>query len=169
MPAMLQEYNGEVWVVPERGVHIMRWRGDGVSGHPYPVSMDLRLDFLGLVTADLSASLDFYRALGVDVPETAADAPHVEVRLPSGLTLAWDTVETIRSFEPDWETPSGSARIALAFRAPSPAEVDASFTRARPLGTGGTEPWDAPWGQRYARITDPDGNTVDLYADQPAA
>lgn len=131
--------------------------------------MDLRLDFLGLVTADLPASLAFYRALGVEIPETDAAAPHVEVRLPSGLTLAWDSVETIRSFEPEWQAPTGSARIALAFRAPSPAAVDAAFALARPLGTGGTDPWDAPWGQRYARITDPDGNTVDLYADEPTA
>jgi uncharacterized glyoxalase superfamily protein PhnB len=26
------------------------------------------------------------------------------------------------------------------------------------------EPWDAPWGQRYATLHDPDGNGVDLCA-----
>ena len=25
-------------------------------------------------------------------------------------------------------------------------------------------PFDAPWGQRYATVLDPDGNSVDLYA-----
>jgi uncharacterized glyoxalase superfamily protein PhnB len=26
------------------------------------------------------------------------------------------------------------------------------------------DPFDAPWGQRYASMNDPDGNGVDLYA-----
>ena len=29
---------------------------------------------------------------------------------------------------------------------------------------GGKEPWDAFWGQRYAQVFDPDGNSVDLFA-----
>lgn len=29
---------------------------------------------------------------------------------------------------------------------------------------GGKEPWDAFWGQRYASVEDPDGNSVDLFA-----
>jgi hypothetical protein len=30
-------------------------------------------------------------------------------------------------------------------------------------------PWDAVWGQRYAVIHDPDGNSVDLFAPLPPA
>jgi hypothetical protein len=30
---------------------------------------------------------------------------------------------------------------------------------------GHKEPWDAFWGQRYAIVHDPDGNTVDLFAE----
>ena len=43
----------------------------------------------------------------------------------------------------------------------------ASATYARLTGAGydgRTEPWDAPWGQRYATVLDPDGNSVDLFA-----
>jgi hypothetical protein len=28
---------------------------------------------------------------------------------------------------------------------------------------GHKAPWDAPWGQRYALVRDPDGNAVDLF------
>ncbi|MFE2436947.1 glyoxalase, partial [Streptomyces sp. NPDC059409] len=28
-------------------------------------------------------------------------------------------------------------------------------------------PWDAPWGQRYAVVNDPDGHGVDLFAPLP--
>jgi len=29
---------------------------------------------------------------------------------------------------------------------------------------GSLNPYDAPWGQRYATVLDPDGNMVDLFA-----
>jgi len=41
----------------------------------------------------------------------------------------------------------------------------AMFARMVAQGhTAHKEPWDAFWGQRYARVIDPDGNVVDLFA-----
>src|SRR3989441_7101146 len=48
-----------------------------------------QLEALGIVTADLAASLRFYSALGVDVPNAEGD--HVEAALPGGIRLMWDT------------------------------------------------------------------------------
>ena len=126
--------------------------------------MKARLDLIGLVVEDMGRSLAFYRELGLDVPEDADGQPHVEVALPGGLRLAWDAQETIRSFDPDWRPASGGQQIGLAFRLDSPAEVDAAYERLVSLGYDGhKEPWDAPWGQRYALVRDPDGNGVDLF------
>jgi catechol 2,3-dioxygenase-like lactoylglutathione lyase family enzyme len=126
--------------------------------------MKARLDLIGIVVEDMARALAFYRELGLDVPQDADDQPHAEVTLPGGLRLAWDTEETIRSFEPSWQPPSGGARIGLAFRLDSPADVDAAYERLVSLGYDGhKEPWDAPWGQRYALVRDPDGNGVDLF------
>jgi catechol 2,3-dioxygenase-like lactoylglutathione lyase family enzyme len=126
--------------------------------------MKARLDLIGIVVKDMGRSLAFYRELGMDVPEDADGQPHVEATLPGGLRLAWDTVETIRSFLPDWEPPSGGQRIGLAFLLDSPPGVDAAYERLVSLGyEGHKEPWDAPWGQRYALVRDPDGNGVDLF------
>lgn len=128
--------------------------------------MRLTFDFIGIVTQDLAASLAFYRALGVDVPSGQEQAPHAEARLPSGMTLAWDPVDTVRGFQPDYELPTGENRIGFAFRAGSAAEVDRAYaevTAAYP-GSAHTPPWNAPWGQRYATVLDPDGNSIDLYA-----
>ena len=128
------------------------------------MSIDARLDVLGLVVADMAASLAFYRRLGVPVPPDADGAPHVEHVLPGGLRLAWDTEDTIRSFHPGWEPP-GSGRVALAFRVADPAAVDAAH--AELVGAGYRSelaPFDAPWGQRYATVLDPDGTGVDLFA-----
>lgn len=127
--------------------------------------MTPRLDLVGLVTADMPRSLAFYRLLGLDIPAEADTEPHVEVTLPGGLRLAWDTVETIRSFDPAWTPPTGGHGISLAFLCDSPAEVDSVTAALEAVGTTvHHQPWDAFWGQRYATVLDPDGNPVDLFA-----
>ena len=127
--------------------------------------MTPRPDLIGLVVADMAASLAFYRALGLDLPGDADGRPHVEHPLPGGLRLAWDTVATIRSFDPEWTPPTGSHRVALAFACDSPDEVDDTYNRLVAAGHEGHKaPWDAVWGMRYAIVHDPDGNAVDLFA-----
>ncbi|MEV6691891.1 VOC family protein [Micromonospora sp. NPDC051196] len=130
--------------------------------------MTPELDLIGMVTSDLARSVAFYRRLGIDIPPGAEREPHVEVRLPGGLRLAWDDVATIRSFDPDWTPPVGGSRTALAFRCAGPAEVDRWYAELTAAGGHGHRPpWDAVWGQRYAVVHDPDGNAVDLFAPLP--
>ena len=127
--------------------------------------MPLRLDVVGVVVADMARSLAFYRRLGLDLPPSADAEPHVEASLPGGLRMAWDTADVIRSFDPDWTPPSGGHGLGLAFLCESPAEVDATYAALVRAGhEGHLEPWDAFWGQRYAVVRDPDGNSVDLFA-----
>jgi len=127
--------------------------------------MQPQLDQIGIIAEDMARSLAFYRHLGLDLPPEADQQPHVDAELPGGLRLAWDTVETIRSFDPDWQPPSGGHRISLAFLFASPAEVDSGYEELVGLGySGHKEPWDAFWGQRYAMVEDPDGNVIDLFS-----
>jgi catechol 2,3-dioxygenase-like lactoylglutathione lyase family enzyme len=127
--------------------------------------MGPRLNVIGIIVADMARALAFYRRLGLDVPEAEDKAPHVEHVLGNGLKLAWDTVETIHSFDPDWAPPVGGSRVGLAFECESAAEVDRLYAELIAAGYEGyKEPWDAFWGQRYAVVHDPDGNGVDLYA-----
>ena|SRR5688572_24530401 len=131
--------------------------------------MPARLDLIGLVVQDMARSLAFYRRLGLAVPPDADGQPHVEATLPGSLRLAWDTEETIRSFDPDWTPPSGGDRMGLAFLLDSPAEVDRTYDELIALGYDGHKPpWDAFWGQRYAIILDPDGIGVSLFAPSDA-
>ena len=118
---------------------------------------------------DLQRSLDFYRLLGLSVPDRGGP-PHVAVELPGGNTLSFDTEETIAGMHPGWVPPtSSSSRVALAFGVASPAEVDALFEKLTAAGhAGALRPYDAPWGQRYATVADPDGNWVDLFAPLPS-
>ncbi|GGQ64256.1 VOC family protein [Couchioplanes azureus] len=120
---------------------------------------------IGLAVADLEKSLAFYRRLGLDIPAGAENAPHVEATLPGGVKLMWDTHETIRSFDPGFSPATGAGRVGLAFACAGPAEVDRTHAALVEAGHAShLEPWDAPWGQRYAVVLDPDGNGVDLFA-----
>lgn len=126
-----------------------------------------RFDLVGLVVDDLARSLAFYRRLGVDVQPDEDGSPHVEATLPGGMRIAWDTVETIRSFDPGWMP--GTGRLSLAFACDDPSDVDATYDDLVGAGfEGHLPPWDAFWGQRYATVHDPDGNSVDLFASLPA-
>jgi catechol 2,3-dioxygenase-like lactoylglutathione lyase family enzyme len=134
--------------------------------------MNARFDAFSIVTADLPASLDFYRRLGLDIPAGAEEAPHVEAGLPGGLRLLWDTEEVIGSFDKEWRPPAAGAgeRTGLAFRCDTPGEVDRVYGELTGAGyRGHLEPWDAVWGQRYAVVLDPDGLGVSLFADAPGA
>ncbi|MUL83934.1 MULTISPECIES: VOC family protein [unclassified Mycolicibacterium] len=127
--------------------------------------MPLKLNsaVIEIVAKDLQRSLDFYRLLGLAVPRP--DGPHVEVALPGGNRLAFDTEEVIAGMHPGWTPPTGAGRVALAFGVDSPADVDELYARLTGAGHPGTlKPFDAPWGQRYATVEDPDGTSVDLFA-----
>jgi uncharacterized glyoxalase superfamily protein PhnB len=127
--------------------------------------MTPRFEAIGVVVSDMRLALEFYRRLGLEFPEGAESEGHAEASV-AGVRMMLDTEETIRSFDPGWQPPSGGHRTALAFRCDSPGEVDATY--ADLLQHGGSahkEPWDAFWGQRYAEVEDPDRNIVDLFAD----
>ena|SRR5690242_13709510 len=116
-----------------------------------------------IVAHDLHRALDFYRLLGLEVP--APDGPHVELALPGGNRLAFDTEEVMAGMHAGWTPPTAAGRLALAFGLAAPAEVDELYERLTGAGHQGTlKPFDAPWGQRYATVEDPDGTSVDLFA-----
>lgn len=126
---------------------------------PQPV-----LDAIGVVVHDMSRSLAFYRALGLEFPDGAEHEAHVEATVGGGLRVMFDTIEVVTSFS-TWTPPSGGHRMGLAFLCESPAAVDATYHDLLARGfEGKTAPWDAFWGQRYAQVYDPDHNPVDLFA-----
>jgi uncharacterized glyoxalase superfamily protein PhnB len=122
-----------------------------------------QLNAIGIVASNMAESIRFYRLLGLDVPETP-DESHVDAFLPNGVRFMLDTEDTVRSFKEDWRRETGN-QIGLALECESATEVDEVYARVVDAGfEGEKEPWDAPWGQRYAQLRDPDGVPVDLYA-----
>ncbi|MER5948709.1 VOC family protein [Streptomyces sp. NPDC001904] len=119
--------------------------------------ISIRLDAIGVGTSDLAASLAFYRLLGLAFPEGAEQQPHVEAETAGGIRLMFDPDESAAD--------QGRGRIALAFHCGDAAGVDAAYEKVTAAGHHGeSKPFDAPWGQRYAVVHDPDGNQIDLFA-----
>jgi catechol 2,3-dioxygenase-like lactoylglutathione lyase family enzyme len=121
------------------------------------------LNAIGIACADMARSIAFYRALGLDVPETP-DEDHIDTFLPNGIRFMLDSEEVMRSFLPEWTRENGN-QVSLALECASPAEVDEVYARTIGAGfEGEKEPWDAFWGQRYAILIDPDDVRINLYA-----
>ncbi|MEO1290100.1 MAG: VOC family protein [Chloroflexota bacterium] len=129
--------------------------------------MQPKLDLIGIVVENMAKALAFYRAVGLDIPAEADGEGHVEITLDNGLRMAWDTYDIIRSFDDNWQPPTGHQQIGLAFLCDNPEMVDATWQKLIDLGyESNNDPFDAYWGQRYAQVKDPDGNVVDFFADK---
>jgi uncharacterized glyoxalase superfamily protein PhnB len=122
------------------------------------------LHMLNVVVADMSASLDFYRQLGVAVPGSAAAAGrHMQLRMPGGFSLELDTAESARLWHAGWRADPASVRVVIGFSLPTREVVDERYAAPTSAGYAGRQPpFDAFWGARYAIVADPDGNDVGL-------
>jgi uncharacterized glyoxalase superfamily protein PhnB len=120
------------------------------------------LHMLNVVVADMAASIEFYRRLGVAVPEGASGA-HVQLRTPSGFSLELDTEESARSWHAGWRADPTSVRVVIGFALADREAVDQRYADLVAAGYVGRQPpFDAFWGARYAVVADPDGNDVGL-------
>jgi uncharacterized glyoxalase superfamily protein PhnB len=127
------------------------------------------LNQIDLVVRDMEAAIAFYRALGVEIPEpaiwrTATGAHHVDITMPGGLIVHFDSAPLAKVYDRGWRAPSGpGTRIVLSFRVSSRDEVDRLHDHLTALGHPSAQPpFDAFWGARYAIVEDPDGNHVGL-------
>lgn len=127
--------------------------------------MGLGVYMVGVIVADLQRAADFYRLLGVDVPESVDGKAHVEVRMGE-LTFFLTTREQNARWDPNRVDPTGSGyRMILEFSLEDPALLDAKYAELLAAGhPGHTEPYWVTPQLRFAMVDDPDGNTVLLSA-----
>lgn len=121
----------------------------------------LELRVVNLIVKDMAATVAFYRRLGFDIPGDTTQA-HLDVHLPNGTILAWDTEELQRSLDRKYERRPGTGYgVTIEFWLPDRDSVDAKYVELAEAGYHGrADPFDASWGPRYALIDDPDGNTI---------
>lgn len=101
-----------------------------------------------LATHDMARTVRFYQALGFRMRYGGADAPFTSFHVGAGyLNLIAQPAERTWRW---W----GRAIFYVA-------DVDATYAQALAAGlTPAMAPSDAPWGERYFHITDPDGHEL---------
>ena len=130
---------------------------------------DLVLDQLNLICNDMEATISFYRLLGLDIPDNAVwrtetGPHHVEVKMPNGFELAFDSnaLACVYNSGSMQHTNSGTRNV-ISFRVQSSNNVDSICEKLKDLGHPvSQEPYNTFWGSRYAIIEDPDGNLIGI-------
>jgi uncharacterized glyoxalase superfamily protein PhnB len=122
-----------------------------------------------VIASDVGATVEFYRRLGVDVPQEAVwmhggEPHHVEVKMPNGAAIGIDSRTLTKSYDTVWPDQSGTI---LIFTVPDRKTVDELYAKMTAAGAvGHMEPIDVFWGSRYAIVDDPDGNHVGIMSPQ---
>ena len=126
--------------------------------------MSIQLETIGIVVGDMGKTLAFYRTLGLPIPDGLEGEDNVDFATPNGIVFGFLTEALAKQADPKFQTPHGQS-MNLQFLCTSPAEVDETYAKLIAAGyPSHVEPWDAFWGQRFARVKDPDNRIVNLYA-----
>lgn len=123
--------------------------------------------FIGLHfwVADMARCLDFYRAIGLDIPAGAESEPFLNLELPGGVHLAFATDEVTHWYDPTFVRGTGRVSNALQFALASRDAVDAMHAKLTSLGyESHLAPVDGHWGGRYCEVIDPDGNIAGFHS-----
>ena len=124
----------------------------------------MQIAAVAVSATELSRAVAFYELLGFRFPALEADAKHIEA--DGAVRLMIDEAAFLAELHGETPKPGNTAGFAILFD--SPADVDAVSSRVADAGqTVVTSPFDAPWGQRYATVADPDGYRTDLFALLP--
>jgi hypothetical protein len=125
---------------------------------------------VGVVVADMPRALEFYRLLGVAVPDDSDELEHVEVKM-SGLTFFLTTEDANARWDPARRPITGDGyRIVLEFYVGTADVLDAKYEELTSYGyTGHCAPYDVTPSTRFALVDDPDGNTILLSSQTVSA
>jgi hypothetical protein len=131
--------------------------------------MGLEIYMIGVIVEDMLRAVEFYRRLGVDIPEGNETKGHVEVKM-SGLTFFLTTKKVNVRWDPARTDASGGYRMILEFYLKTREAVDAKYAELTGYGYNGHyAPFDTPFNTYFAFVDDPDGNTILLSAfEEPA-
>jgi catechol 2,3-dioxygenase-like lactoylglutathione lyase family enzyme len=134
--------------------------------------MGLDLYMLGLVVRDMQQALEFYRRLGLTIPEGSEAKSHVQIKMNNGLTLFLDSNparwDPAFADQPEFERNAANARypMVLEFYFEEQRAVAAKYEELVNFGYHGYRaPYVTPFNMYFAMVQDPDGNTILLSAE----
>src|ERR671910_5943 len=123
--------------------------------------MGLGLYMVGVIVRDMSRAVEFYRRLGVEIPDGSEELEFVEVEM-GGLTFFLSTTGAQARWDPAAREPAeGGYRILLEFLLETAEALDAKYAELTGFGyPSHCAPFDVRPTTRFAMVDDPDGNTI---------
>ncbi len=127
--------------------------------------MGPKIDAVGVIASDIKITVQFYSLLGFEFEEFDSHEDHIESKLKKGqVRLMIDSSKLFKDLTGEEPKPGNTSTFAVLYD--SAKEVDEVVKRVKSGGFNiEEEPFDAPWGQRYAVVKDPNGFKVDLFAN----
>ena len=132
--------------------------------------MALEIFMIGLPVHDMGKSLEFYRRLGLAIPEGSEGQTHVEIKMESGLTFFLDSKPSrwdpgfVRKNDPG--EASDSYPFILEFYLKDRSILEAKYRELTGFGyQSHRAPYETSFGMYFAMVNDPDGNTILLSAN----
>lgn len=115
----------------------------------------MKIDAVGISSADLKKTVEFYSLLGFQFPDFKDDEQHLEPLISDGgARLMIDSVSTLKDILGQEPKPGNHSSFAIHYD--SPEEVNLVAEKVKQTGFKVvSEPRDAFWGQRYAIVEDP--------------
>jgi predicted lactoylglutathione lyase len=122
--------------------------------------MTIKLDMVGIMVADLQKSVEFYRRLGVELPEVTENQQNVSMKM-GDLTFFLNTHQLNARWDPAQTPASGGYRILLEFYLKTREAVDAKYNELINYGYAShVAPYVTFFNMYFAMVNDPDGNTI---------
>jgi len=130
--------------------------------------MELQLSMVALEVRDLRASIEFYRRLGLEIPEPPSGRTFVVHRMGSGVSLLL-TSRFASIYDKAWTRPTGGYQQMLEFYAGEDAAVAQKWRDLTQAGYHGRLEPTQTVGPFVAMVDDPDGNVILLTSDAAAS
>jgi len=129
--------------------------------------MEMQLSMVVLDVRDVTKSVEFYRMLGLAMPDPREDRPVSILRMGSGVSLVLAQGFAAAN-DPTWSKPTGGYQQMMEFYAGDDAGVDAMWEKLTGAGYQGRMPPKQTQGPYAAMVGDPDGNVALLTSDEAA-
>jgi catechol 2,3-dioxygenase-like lactoylglutathione lyase family enzyme len=126
--------------------------------------MGIQLGMVVLDVRDLRRSIDFYRLLGLKVPDPFPGRPVTLLRMESGVSIVIGEGLGAGS-DPTWARPASGYQVFLEFFVGDDAAVDAEWEKLTAAGYHGRKAPSKGPGPYGALIDDPDGNVILISSD----
>ena len=129
--------------------------------------MAIRFGMVVLDVQDLQRSIDFYRFLGLAIPDPFEGRPVTVFTMDSGVSIVIGEGLGAAN-DPNWVRPEAGYQSLLEFFVADDAAVDAEWTRLTDAGHHGRRPPAKAFGPYAALVDDPDGNVVMITSEVSA-